>query len=100
MSRDEFNLRSDATEIDPLMSALDPGRTAKQRAKQRAAEGAIRISAAHAATAAIRERHERLALRRAEIEARRQLAAEIARHHDRLRLGLIPPPYKPGPLEW
>ena len=33
-------------------------------------------------------------------EAKRQLAAEIARHHDRLRLGLVPPPYKPGPLQW
>lgn len=34
------------------------------------------------------------------IEAKRSLAAEIARHHDRLRLGLVPPPYKPGPLQW
>ena len=39
-------------------------------------------------------------LRRVEIEARRQLAAEIAAHHDRLRLGLVPRPYTPGPLEW
>jgi hypothetical protein len=35
-----------------------------------------------------------------QIEAKRQLAAEIAAHRDRLRLGLVPPPFKPGPLEW
>jgi hypothetical protein len=33
-------------------------------------------------------------------KAERQLAAEIARHHKRLRAGLVPPPFKPGPLEW
>jgi hypothetical protein len=79
------------------MSALKPRR------------GAIRTSpvsvapASHPAAdswAPARAAARRLLLRRLEIDARRQLAAEIARHHDRLRLGLIPPPYKPGPLEW
>jgi hypothetical protein len=57
-------------------------------------------TAARAAAAARLLRLERGLLRRVQIEARRQLAAEIAAHHDRLRLGLVPRPYKVGPLEF
>jgi hypothetical protein len=59
-----------------------------------------RTRAARAASAARHAERERLELSRIEIEARRQLAAEIAAHHDRMRLGLIPRAYKRGKLEW
>jgi hypothetical protein len=60
-----------------------------------------RARVVRAATTARRLRIERLQLRRIEIEARRQLAADIAGHQDRLRLGLVPRRYKPDePLEW
>jgi hypothetical protein len=63
-------------------------------------DGTERTSAARAAVAAHRLRLEAALLKRIEREAKRQLAAEIAAYHDRIRLGLIPRPYKPGPLKW